>query len=57
MICGIAMPVGLLAFGDSVNAFINRASTLCSYNLTLFAEQYCPPNTILTTLNFYTIIQ
>jgi len=50
---GVTLPLSMVIFGDSIDAFIDRSTNLCSLNLTSLSELYCPPGTILTTTNFY----
>lgn len=51
---GVALPLSLIVLGDAIDSFINRASNLCSLNLTSLSGEYCPPHVTLTSINFYT---
>ncbi|CAF2230717.1 unnamed protein product [Rotaria magnacalcarata] len=51
---GICLPLALIVFGDIVDSFTDRATRLCSLNLTSLAERNRSANITLTTINFYT---
>jgi hypothetical protein len=51
---GLAIPFSMVIFGDSIDTFTDRVLDLCTLNLTVFAQSYCPPGVILTPANFYT---
>ncbi|UJR11267.1 hypothetical protein I4U23_015449 [Adineta vaga] len=50
---GLRIPLYFLFFGNSINSFNNRLSSLCSLNFTALTEQYCPSGIKLTSTNFY----
>ena len=51
---GITLPLVVIVLGNSIDLIINRASGLCTFNLTSISEIYCPPDITLTSVNFYT---
>ena len=53
---GVTLPLSVIVFGDALDSFINRATSLCSLNLTSISEQYCSSDVILTSVNFYTTV-
>ena len=54
LILGVTIPLSMVIFGDSIDSFTDRATDLCSLNLTSLGQLYCPPNVTLTLANFYT---
>jgi hypothetical protein len=54
---GATFPLFILISGNLMNAFTNRAGTLCSLNFTALSQEYCPAGVELDSINWYFSMQ
>ncbi|CAF1013430.1 unnamed protein product [Adineta ricciae] len=55
-VLGLTLPLSMVIFGESIDAFIDSTTSLCSLNYTSLTEMYCPPEIVLTSSNFYSTL-
>jgi hypothetical protein len=53
---GATLPLLILIFGNVIDLFTDRASSLCSLNFTALTEQRCPSGVELTSINLFSLI-
>ncbi|CAF4892140.1 unnamed protein product [Rotaria sp. Silwood1] len=49
---GVLLPIMVLIFGNLLNSFTDRSTTLCELNFTALAIDYCPEGYNLTASNY-----